>query len=1262
MNKLFLFVVALITLNAAAQSSASAIHNGAGDGVKWTSANPFSQKVFIENKGQCRADKKTVNASDVLFTAEIGHQIYFTKSGYVCRMSKLEDMKEGDQEKFFKSGEADEHKKKEEEENERPMKIVKEFYVNMEWVGANPAVEIVVEEKVNEYWNFLDPKDSTKSINRVAGFKKLTYKNIYPAIDVVYTFHPSEGLKYNLILHPGADVSVIKMKYADTKKLYVDKSGNICFTTPAGKMTDNAPETFYGENHSSIKSSFTLKNNVVTFNLEAYDNTKEVIIDPWMNSSLTPQCTVVEIAADGANNVYIYGFTGQIATGNPVMQYVQKYSPAGALIWTFNLTQGMNFIQNIGDLSVDPAGNAYVSCGFYMIGYFFADCAHAKLDPAGVLVWNKASSPLLYENWRNAFNCDFTQLIMLGCGPGCCNVGSGDIVNPITGIESGKFSPPAVGDILTASYGKNGNLYFISVKDTSPNNASPHLTCLNPSTGFSVVFSIPFPSGATFIDGFNTNYGTYGFNGIVAGCSFLYVCMGSTLQKRDLTTGALLGSVAVPGGVQFSNSGTAVDKCGNIYVGSSTGVHVFSSSLSLLSSFATSGPVLDIVVGTGGTFYACGGTASSTSNTGFVAQFSLTTVCNPITITSTPNACGSSNIGTATANAVFCAAPYTYAWSTSPVQTTQTATGLAGGTYTVVVTGAGACNEKDTAVVVIPSSSLLVTTPAVTNILCNGANTGSANATVTGGTAPFTYSWTPTSQTTATASNLPAGTYSVLITDATGCAGTQTVSITQPTALSATVSSTSATCGNANASATVTATGGTGAYTYNWNPSAQTTATASNISPGNYSVTITDVNSCVTTKTITVASTGNITATAGPNSNICIGQTATLTVSGATTYTWSNGQNTSSVSVSPNVNTTYSVVAASGNCTDTVFVNVNVNQLPIVGIGNSGAASICAGQSTTLTANGANTYNWSPSTGLSSVSGTSVVANPNTPITYTVVGTDANGCTNSAATLVLVTPGPQVSVGPSTISGCVPLCVNFSNTTSSSGNCSWTFSDGASSNSCTPIHCFYAQGTFTALLTLTDGNGCVGTSSATVVVFPKPHADFTASPQPTTILDPLIHFTNASSGANITSYNWSFGENNSHSNTQNPTHEYANVGNYPVMLTVISDHGCMDSIIKIIVIGEDEEIFVPNAFTPNGDGNNDIFMPKGTGIHDYKLYIFDRWGNQVFHSDNINFGWDGRYKNKGDEIVQEDVYVWKIDYSNSTGKQKELSGVVSLIK
>jgi gliding motility-associated-like protein len=162
-----------------------------------------------------------------------------------------------------------------------------------------------------------------------------------------------------------------------------------------------------------------------------------------------------------------------------------------------------------------------------------------------------------------------------------------------------------------------------------------------------------------------------------------------------------------------------------------------------------------------------------------------------------------------------------------------------------------------------------------------------------------------------------------------------------------------------------------------------------------------------------------------------------------------------------------------------------------------------------------------------------------------------------------------------------------------------------------------------------------------------------------------VQFTNQST-AGLPNHSWNFGDiygNNSHdtSSVNNPTHTYSEVGTYNVTLTVSTVNGCSASVTKPIVINEDYVLYVPNAFTPNSDGKNEIFKAEGEGVKDYKLYIYDRWGLLVFYSDDINKGWDGRPQGGG-EIVQQDTYVWKILATDYMDKLKNLHGTVTLLK
>jgi len=588
------------------------------------------------------------------------------------------------------------------------------------------------------------------------------------------------------------------------------------------------------------------------------------------------------------------------------------------------------------------------------------------------------------------------------------------------------------------------------------------------------------------------------------------------------------------------------------------------------------------------------------------------------------------------------------------------------GSYSVTVTDANGCINGNVAPVTVNPLPIITVSSGT---ICITQQT----ATLTAGGANI-YNWSPAtglssaSGTSVSANPTVTTNYLITGTDVNGCVNTNSTSVTVNPLPLITVNS-GTICINQQ---TATLTAG-GANTYNWSPATGISSTigvsvtANPTVTTNYLIVGTDGNGCVNTNTTSVT-VNPLPVVSVTGSTVCVNATISLTSAGGVFYSWSgpnayssNQQNPNIVGATTNLSGSYAVTVTDANgCINGNVTHVTVNPFPNVTVSST---AICNGNSGTLNAAGANTYAWNPTAGLSSANSPSVTATVNTTTFYTVTGTDINGCVNTAVSTVTVNPLPVLAITPQTTSGCAPLCVSFLNTTTATGSCLWAFGDGKTSTSCTPNHCFTGQGTFGASLTLTDNNGCVNSANASVIVYPVPIADFNASPQPTTILDPTIHFVDATVGAVISTYSWTFGDpGNDSSILQNPIFIYQAVGSYPVHLTVTSNFGCKDSILKIIKIDDDFMIYVPNAFSPNADGTNDMFFAKGEGVKDFKLYVFDRWGSQVFFSDDIYKGWDGRFQSKGTEIVQEDIYVWKIECKTSKGEAKLLKGVVSLIK
>ncbi len=345
---------------------------------------------------------------------------------------------------------------------------------------------------------------------------------------------------------------------------------------------------------------------------------------------------------------------------------------------------------------------------------------------------------------------------------------------------------------------------------------------------------------------------------------------------------------------------------------------------------------------------------------------------------------------------------YTYNWAPSG-QTTAAKTGLTAGTYTVNVKDATGCSG--TAAITITQPTALTASTTTIPVKCNGGATGGSTVTAGGGTPAYTYSWAPSGGTSATATNLTAGTYTVTVKDANGCSITATAIITQPTALTASTTTIPVKCnGGATGGSTVTAGGGTPAYTYSWAPSGGTSATATNLTAGTYTITVTDANGCTQTATAVITQPTPLTlSTTVVNVKCSGGATGSITATAgggtpAYTYAWAPSGGTNAIASNLTAGT-YTVTLKDANgCTltasatitqptpltlSTTVVNVKCNG------GATGSATATAGGGTP-----AYTYAWAPS------GGTNALASNLTAGTYTVTLTDANGCTQTATAII----------------------------------------------------------------------------------------------------------------------------------------------------------------------------------------------------------------------------------------------------------------------
>jgi gliding motility-associated-like protein len=682
-------------------------------------------------------------------------------------------------------------------------------------------------------------------------------------------------------------------------------------------------------------------------------------------------------------------------------------------------------------------------------------------------------------------------------------------------------------------------------------------------------------------------------------------------------------------------------------------------------------------------------TVDVTSDKGCSGTDIITVSIDPVmvpTLTPTNVTCNAACDGKLDVGVTGGTAPYTYSWTGGCK--TASCTNLCANTYTVTITDKIGCTVQGNATITEPTVVTLQT--SAVSSTC-GKPDGTATVVSSGGTPGYTYLWDdPKKQTTATATGLLSKKYCVTVTDANGCKKTACVDVMNTPGINATlVSVTTTSCnGFCDGTAEVTVTGGSSPYTYSWNttPGAQTNAKATGLCAGNYIATVTDATGCVDTVQVKVVQPQPIVLDPVSAVTICIGSNAMITAvahggDGNYTYDWKpeSALTTPSILVSPLVSTDYHVVVKDGKGCPSAPLVIKVNVNPPLKVTASNDMSLCIGDSTKLIATGSGgnggpyTYTWTPG-GSGGSTGNSITVKPSVSTTYIVTIKDNCG-TPSAIDSVRVTihASPVVNFGGNPLSGCTPITTNFTDSSSVTGGViiswRWDFGDGGQSDSKNPTHIFSTTGTttsvYTVTLTVKSSNGCISVlkKDKMIKVYPMPVANFDA-PFSTSILNPLVHFTNNSVGG--ISWEWDFGDSlctpaNNVSTQFSPNHLYSEIGHYCAKLLVTNSGGCKESTIHCIDVDPQFVIFIPNAFTPNGDGDNDVFYAKGEYINDFEMRIFDRWGNMIYYADNINKPWNGKRNNVG-EIQQQDVYVYQITIKDNKDKRHKYVGTVTLVK
>jgi len=610
---------------------------------------------------------------------------------------------------------------------------------------------------------------------------------------------------------------------------------------------------------------------------------------------------------------------------------------------------------------------------------------------------------------------------------------------------------------------------------------------------------------------------------------------------------------------------------------------------------------------------------------------------------------------------------YTYSWSVAG-QTGRTISGLGAGSYTATVTDANGCTAAITSVISTPSPLTLSYTS--TPVLCNGTSSGSAIVTASGSNGNYQFIW-PDGNTGDSISGLSAGIYPVTVTDSAGCTEVISVLVTEPSLLQLSATDGGVSCsGSSDGAVSAVAVGGSPAYQYLWQPGGATTAVANGLLAGTYTVIATDANGCTTQSVATVSDPAPVSLQTTIPPIICIGQSALLTAGAAGgtapfSFSWSQGAQGDSVVVSPDTTSLFSVVVTDVNGCSTAPQQVLVEVYPPLAVVVDNLPVICGGDSALLLAfaaggnGGPYAYSWNDGAILSNQS----VIQPTDDSLFVVTVDDGCSPPVVATVAIDVHPLPVVQFTPQQISGCTPVQVDFQNLVAvpPGSQYDWDLDDQAVSTDSIAGHTYTIPGTYDISLTITTPQGCTATQTVqeVVEVFGYPQAGFQQSDEIVSSLAANVSFYDVSLDA--ISWSWDFGDGTAVFGEPNPVHLFSDSGTYTVSLIVASTGGCLDTITGIVRVEPESSIFIPNAFTPNGDGRNDGFIALGVNIINYQMWILDRWGLPIFHSVSFDHPWNGTYMDN-DRPCQNDVYEYIIEATDIKGRLNRYIGHVTLVR
>ncbi len=1045
MTRKFFSPLAILLLFVYSGASSQAVNQkGKGNkkrniNIKWK-AKAFDHQVFIPNEGQFNG--AIPGADKVLYGAQLGDVwAYFTAKGIVYSYSEFPK----------KTG------KETEEQKEKEMRAKPVFhYLKSVWDGSSPDVTLQAEGKLSYYYTYSKGNDGAIKADI---FRSITYSNIYPGIDIKYTFPKGkEGLKYTLIVHPGADISKVKLQYPSIGKLKTTEAGDVTIKSGVGEITDHAPNAFYKGGSGSVTVSYTVSGNSESFNFSGgYDNTKTLIIDPWITDPLfgPNYDRAYDLDFDNRGNVYAYG------SWMPLQ--LEKFNSSGSPQWVYN---AIDFSTNsyYGDVVVNrKSGTAYITEGFN-----FSGARAIKINTNGFWLATFPGTVNLNEFWRAVYNPCYDNIV-IGAGgtrdscQACMLDTNMVVVTPINilGTTSNYH------DIAFITMDPSGGFAYMGTAHTADNLFSNQI-CKMPVPSLRPTIYIA-PDNYTIQEVASVSYvansvGTAnGMNGMAASPNWLYMFDGATLKQFDKGTGVMNTSAAITT-TSFAWGGLDVDPCDDIFLGCRDTLKVYNSSLALDTAIPLPSTIYDVVLGQNNQLYACGNS--------FVCALNVPPLASLIsTVAGSPSSCSACN-GTATVNINCGVAPFSFHWSNG--STDQTDTGLCAGLYTVTVSD-GSCPPRfDSTIISVGGKPGYYASVKDTNPGCI-LTRGNITVYPTGGTAPYTFTWSNGS-TNQEDTGLVAGTYTCVITDNSGCNYFVVSTLVNPPPPNITISPLyDSVCYGTKVNLYAS-----GLNSYTWTPNVglscyncpnPTTTPTTTIT---YTVSAIDTNGCTATGTTTI----KVLPTPKPiitgKDSICVGYRDTLYVTGGSSYTWSTGATTSSIVGVISSTRTFTVTASNGVCTHDTTFTVSVILSPTAAI-TAVPDTVCPGDSVRLTASGGATYLWN-----NGKTTTSIWVNPLVTTTYTLHAF-AGTCADSAT--INVYTGSVITASISANDTVCPNTPVILTTTGSGGTITYKWNTGATTTS------INVSDTVTTTYTATVYGKCDSVKkTVTVVIVPLPKA------------------------------------------------------------------------------------------------------------------------------------------------------------------------------